>query len=312
MKNKKFKNVLVVLGGTSGERAVSLESGRACIKALKKKGYKVSSFDPKIQNFNLINKIKIDVIFNALHGKDGEDGVAQSYFEYLRIPYTHSGVISSFNAMNKLISKEIFIENNIKTPKFVPIKKTEYKTRTIQKIINIKKINYPIVLKPINEGSSLGVEICKNKEKLFRSSRYLFKKYDELILEEYIGGQEIQVAVINSDPLGAIELIPKRLFYDYKAKYTKKAKTKHVMPARLSKKKYNEVLNLAKKTHNLLKCKGISRSDFKFFKNIFYCLEINTQPGMTSLSLVPEIAKYKGLTFENLVEKILLDASLNK
>ena len=312
MKNKKFKNILVVLGGTSGERSISLESGKACIKALKKKGYKVSSFDPKIQNFNLINKIKIDAIFNALHGKDGEDGVAQSYFEYLRIPYTHSGVISSFNAMNKLISKEIFIENNIKTPKFVPIKKTEYKTRTIQKIINIKKINYPIVLKPINEGSSLGVEICKNKEKLFRSSRYLFKKYDELILEEYIGGQEIQVAVINSDPLGAIELIPKRLFYDYKAKYTKKAKTKHVMPARLSKKKYNEVLNLAKKTHNLLKCKGISRSDFKFFKNIFYCLEINTQPGMTSLSLVPEIAKYKGLTFENLVEKILLDASLNK
>ena len=312
VKNKKFKNILVVLGGTSGERSISLESGKACIKALKKKGYKVSSFDPKIQNFNLINKIKIDAIFNALHGKDGEDGVAQSYFEYLRIPYTHSGVISSFNAMNKLISKEIFIENNIKTPKFVPIKKSEYKTGTIQKIINIKKINYPIVLKPINEGSSLGVEICKNKEKLFRSSRYLFKKYDELILEEYIGGQEIQVAVINSDPLGAIELIPKRLFYDYKAKYTKKAKTKHVMPARLSKKKYNEVLNLAKKTHNLLKCKGISRSDFKFFKNIFYCLEINTQPGMTSLSLVPEIAKYKGLTFENLVEKILLDANVNK
>ena len=115
MKNKKFKNVLVVLGGTSGERAISLESGRACIKALKKKGYKVASFDPKIKNFNLINKKKIDVIFNALHGRDGEDGIAQSYFEYLKIPYTHSGVISSFNAMNKIISKKIFIQNNIKT-----------------------------------------------------------------------------------------------------------------------------------------------------------------------------------------------------
>ena len=312
MKNKKFKNVLVVLGGTSGERSISLESGKACIKALKKKGYKVSSFDPKIKNFNLINKIKIDVIFNALHGRDGEDGIAQSYFEYLKIPYTHSGVISSFNAMNKLISKGIFVKNNIKTPKFIPIKKTEYKTKTIQKIIKSKKINFPIVLKPINEGSSLGVEICKNKEKLFRSSNYLFKKYNELIIEEYIGGQEVQVAVINSDPLGAIELIPKRLFYDYKAKYTKNAKTKHVMPARLSKKKYNEVLNIAKKTHDVLKCRGVSRSDFKFFKNIFYLLEINTQPGMTSLSLVPEIAKFKGLTFENLVEKILLDASVNK
>jgi D-alanine-D-alanine ligase len=312
VKNKKFKNVLVVLGGTSGERAISLESGRACIKALKKKGYKVSSFDPKIKNFNLINKIKIDVIFNALHGRDGEDGIAQSYFEYLKIPYTHSGVISSFNAMNKLISKEIFIENNIKTPKFISIKKNEYKTKTIQKMINRKKINYPIVLKPINEGSSLGVEICKNKERLFRSSHFLFKRYDELIIEEYIGGQEVQVAVINSEPLGAIELIPKRLFYDYKAKYTKKAKTKHVMPARLSKKRFNEVLNIAKKAHNVLKCRGVTRSDFKFFNNIFYLLEINTQPGMTSLSLVPEIAKFKGLTFENLVEKILLDASVNK
>ena len=312
MKNKKFKNVLVVLGGTSGERAISLESGRACIKALKKKGYKVSSFDPKTKNFNLIDKKKIDVIFNALHGRGGEDGIAQTYFEYLKIPYTHSGVISSFNAMNKLISKEIFIENNIKTPKFLLIKKIDYKTQTIQKIINNKKIKFPVVLKPINEGSSLGVEICKNKEKLFRSFRYLLKKYDELILEEYIGGQEVQVAVINSDPLGAIELVPKRLFYDYKAKYTKKANTKHVMPARLSKKKYREVLDIAKKTHNVLKCRGVTRSDFKFLNNIFYLLEINTQPGMTSLSLVPEIAKFKGLTFENLVEKILLDASVNK
>ena len=140
----------------------------------------------------------------------------------------------------------------------------------------------------------------------------MFQKYDELIFEEYIGGQEIQAAVINSVPLGAIELIPKRLFYDYKAKYTKKAKTKHIMPARLSKKKYNEVLNIAKKTHKVLKSRGVTRSDFKFYKNIFYLLEINTQPGMTSLSLVPEIAKFKGLNFEDLVEKILLDASINK
>ena len=301
-----------MLGGTSGERTISLESGRACIKALKKKGYKVSSFDPKNKNFNLINKKKIDVIFNALHGRDGEDGIAQSYFEYLKIPYTHSGVISSFNAMNKIISKEIFIKNNIKTPKFISIKKTEYKFKKIQQIIINKKINFPIVLKPVNEGSSLGVEICKNKEKLLRSFRYLFKKYDELILEEYIGGQEVQVAVINSNPLGAIELVPKRLFYDFKAKYTKKAKTKHVMPARLSKKKYKEVLEIAKKTHNILKCRGVTRSDFKFFNNTFYLLEINTQPGMTSLSLVPEIANFKGLTFDNLIEKILLDASVNK
>ena len=129
MKKKKFKNVLVVLGGTSGERAVSLESGKACIKALKNKGYKVSTFDPKNKNFNLINTKNLDVIFNALHGREGEDGVAQSYFEYLKIPYTHSGVLSSFNAMNKIYSKEIFIKNKIKTPNFFPILRSEFKKK---------------------------------------------------------------------------------------------------------------------------------------------------------------------------------------
>ncbi len=312
MIKKKFRNVLVVLGGDSGERAISLESGRACIKALKKKGYKVSSFDPKKSNFNLINKNNVDVIFNALHGRDGEDGVAQSYFEYLKIPYTHSGIISSFNAMNKIISKQIFIKNKIKTPKFFSISKSNLNKNKIKNVIRNKKINFPVVLKPINEGSSLGVEICKNNKQLFNSIRRLLKRYNDLILEEYIGGQEIQVAIINGNPLGAIELIPKRLFYDYKAKYTKKAKTKHLMPASLDKKKYSEVLKIAKKTHKVLNCRGVTRSDFKFFKNIFYLLELNTQPGMTSLSLVPEIANYKGLTFENLVEKILLDASINR
>ena len=309
---KKFKNILVVLGGKSGERAVSLDSGRACIKALKKKGYKIYTFDPKFKNFNLINKKKIDVIFNALHGKDGEDGVAQSYFEYLKIPYTHSGVISSYNAMNKIHSKKIFIKNKIKTPKYFSIKKICFKKNTVEKVLKKKKINFPIVTKPINEGSSLGVEISKNKKKLFKSIQNLFKKYKELILEEYIGGQEIQVAVINGKALGAIELIPKRLFYDYKAKYTKKAKTEHVMPARISKKNYNQVLKIAKKAHKVLNCRGVTRSDFKFFNNKFYLLEINTQPGMTSLSLVPEIANYTGLSFENLVEKITLDASINR
>ncbi len=312
MNKKKFKNVLVVLGGTSGERAVSLESGDACIKALKKKGYNVSKFDPKNKNFNLINKENIDVIFNALHGRDGEDGVAQNYFEYLKIPYTHSGVISSYNAMNKLISKNIFIKNKIKTPKFFSIKKSEFKEKELREIINKKKINFPVVSKPINEGSSLGVTICKNKIKLTKTIHTLFKKYEELIFEEYIGGQEIQVAVINGNSIGAIELIPKRSFYDYKAKYTKEAQTKHIMPARLSKKNYNKVLKIAHKAHKVLNCRGVTRSDFKFQNNNFYLLELNTQPGMTSLSLVPEIASFKGLTFENLVEKILLDASINR
>ena len=312
MRKNKFKKVLVVLGGTSGERAISLQSGKACIQALKRKGYKVSTFDPKLKNFNLINRKTTDVIFNALHGRDGEDGIAQSYFEYLKIPYTHSGVISSYNAMNKIISKEIFIKNKILTPKYFSIKKSNFKKKNLLKLIKNIKIKYPIVIKPVNEGSSLGVMICNNIKKLKKSIISLLRKYDELILEEYIGGQEIQVAVINNNPLGAIELIPKRSFYDYKAKYTKKAKTKHVMPARLSNSNYQKVLKIAKKTHQSLNCRGVTRSDFKFFNNNFFLLEINTQPGMTSLSLVPEIAKYKGLNFEKLVERILLDASINK
>ena len=312
MKKNKFKKVLVVLGGTSGERAVSLNSGKSCVKALKKKKYLVSTFDPKFKNLNLISKQKIDVIFNALHGKDGEDGVAQSYFEYLKIPYTHSGVISSYNAMNKIISKNIFIKNKILTPKYFTISRSLISNKYLRQIIKKKKIQYPIVLKPIDEGSSLGVKICKNFLQLAQSTKILFRKYDQLLFEQFIGGQEIQVAVINGRSLGAIELIPKRSFYDYKAKYTKSAKTEHIMPARLKKNKYIEVLNIAKKAHNVLKCRGVTRSDFKFFKNKFYLLEINTQPGMTSLSLVPEIANHCGITFSKLVEKILLDASINR
>ena len=311
MSKKKFKNILVVLGGSSGERAVSLESGKACISALKKRKYKVSSFDPRNKNFNLINPKKIDAIFNALHGKDGEDGVAQSYFEFLKIPYTHSGVISSYNAMNKLISKRIFLKNKIKTPKYFSINQ-DYKISSINKHLKNKKIYYPIIVKPINEGSSLGVELCYDKSNLMKSLKKLLKNYDQLMIEEYIAGQEIQVAVINGKPLGAIELVPKRMFYDYKAKYTKAAKTKHIMPARLSKSKYADVLSIAKKTHNVFKCRGVTRADFKFYKGNFYILEINTQPGMTSLSLVPEIANYSGIKFDLLVEKILLDASINK
>ena len=308
----KNKNILVVLGGTSGERSVSLSTGKACIKALKKKGYKVSKFDPKYKNLNLINKKNTDIIFNALHGKNGEDGIAQTYFEYLKIPYTHSGVISSYNAMNKIISKKIFIKNKIKTPKFFSIPKEDFNNKKLKKNIIKAKINFPVVVKPINEGSSLGVKICKNYKILFKETKNLFKSYLELIFEEFVGGQEIQVAVINGTSLGAIELIPRRLFYDYKAKYTKNANTQHIMPARLNKNKYSEVLKIAEKTHEVLGCKGVTRSDFKFYNNKFNLLEINTQPGMTNLSLVPEIANFAGLSFENLVEKIILDSSINR
>ena len=310
MKNKR---ILVVLGGTSGERKVSLDSGKACVKALKKIGYKkISTFDPKKKSYSSIDKDKIDIIFNALHGKNGEDGVAQTYFECLRIPYTHSGVISSYKAMNKIISKEIFKKNKIRSPRYFVFNKNNFKKTRLLKLINKKKISFPIVVKPVNEGSSLGVNICKNISTLTKVTKSLFKKYLELIYEPFVAGQEIQVAVINGASIGAIELKPKRKFYDYEAKYNSKAATKHLIPVDLEKKNLNKVMNIALKAHNLIGCKGVTRSDFKFYKGKFYLLEINTQPGMTKLSLVPEIAAHVGMNFIQLIEWILRDASVKR
>ena len=306
------KKILVVLGGNSREREISLKTGKACIAAIKKLGYKVEVFDPKKKSFFDIKKSKSDIIFNALHGEEGEDGYAQSFFEYSKIPYTHSGVLSSMNAMNKLISKKIFIKYEITTPKFDIIDKKSYVFKNFKKTIKLKKLKYPMVIKPNNEGSSIGVKICKNLISLKKNINSLLKTYDALIIENFIGGQEIQVAVLNGKALGAIELKPKRKFYDYKAKYTKSAKTDHIMPANIPKKKYNEVLKIAQRTHKILGCRGVTRSDFKFCNNKFYLLETNTQPGMTDLSLVPEIANYKKISFKKLVQKLILDASLNK
>ena len=301
-----MKNLVVVLmGGLSGEREISFLSGKACSKALKKKGYKVINLDAKGYFAEKLKKLKPKIVFNALHGKYGEDGFVQSVLEFLKIPYTHSGVIASSLAMDKELSRLIFKKNNLKVPKyFVLEKRNESKLN--------KKIIFPSVIKPINEGSSLGVYICKNLIQLKSKYKKLIKKYDKVIIEEYIPGKEVQVAVMGKKALGAIELVPKRHFYDYTAKYSSKAKTKHIMPAGVSKKKYKEVLNLAKKAHKVLGCRGITRSDFRFFKNKFYLLETNTQPGMTKLSLVPEIAKYCGINFEDLVLWMIKDASFNR
>ena len=304
----KKKKVLVVLGGNSKEREISIKTGKACFLAIKRLGYKVELFDPKIKSFFDIKKSNPNIIFNALQG---EDGYAQSFFEYSKIPYTHSGVLSSMNSMNKLVSKKIFINNNILTPKFIIIEKN-FIFLKVKNQIKKKKLQFPLVVKPNSEGSSIGVKICKNLIILKKAIKILIKTYDTLIVENFIGGQEIQVAVLNGKALGAIELRPKRKFYDFKAKYLKSAKTDHIMPADISKKKYKEVLKLAEKTHKILGCRGITRSDFKYINNKFYLLEINTQPGMTDLSLVPEIANYKKISFVKLIQKIIFDASLNK
>ena len=306
------KKVLIVLGGNSREREVSIKTGKACMKAIRRLGYKTITFDPKKQSFLDILKIKVDIIFNALHGEEGEDGFAQSFFEFSKIPYTHSGVLASMKAMNKVISKEIFVKNKISTPRFHLIKKKQFFSKNIKNILIKKNLNFPVVIKPNSEGSSIGVKISKNLINLKKNINVLLKKFDTLLLEEFIGGQEVQVAVLNGKALGAIELKPKRKFYDYKAKYDFKSKTEHIIPVDLSKKNSNKVLNIALKAHKLLKCRGVTRSDFKFFRNKFYLLELNTQPGMTELSLVPEIAAFKGISFFQLLEWILNDASINR
>ncbi len=298
------KKILILGGGYSKERSISLKSSKAIIKSINKL-YKVKFCDPCVDFFKTVKSFKPDVIFNALHGRFGEDGYTQTILETLGIKYTHSGVIASMLAMDKEISKKIFIKNKILTPKYMKIKNDP-------NYINYKKIesylNYPLVIKPINEGSSLDVYICKNKSSLSFNLKKM-KSYRDILVEKFIPGREIQVAIMGNKKLGAIELKPKRKFYDFKAKYYSNAKTKHLIPVNISKKNHKKVNEIALKAHKLLKCKGITRSDFKFYKNKFYLLEINTQPGMTDLSLVPEVAAYRGIDFRSLIVWMIEDAS---
>jgi len=302
------KKVFIISGGISKERLISLDTGLQVAKELKRNGYKVKISEP---DDNLEKKIKIfkpSVIFNALHGQFGEDGYIQTILEKFNTPYTHSGVIPSAIAMDKEISKKIFIKNKINTPKFFTYS-YDLKNLALIKKIN-KKLKFPVVVKPLNEGSSVNVYIC-NKKNIIKILSSI-KNYKKVMIEEFIGGREIQVAIMGNKKLGAIELKPKRKFYDYKAKYNTNAKTQHLIPVELSKNKLNQVLNIAMKAHKVIGCSGVTRSDFKFYRGKFHLLEINTQPGMTKLSLVPEIAAHKGIKFIQLIEWILNDASKQK
>ena len=302
------KKVLIISGGASKERAISLDTGLQVANELKKNGYNVNISEPNINLEKKIKTFKPNVIFNALHGQFGEDGYIQSILEKFNIPYTHSGVIPSAIAMDKEISKKLFIKNNISTPKFFTYSYEINKLDLIKKIN--RKLKFPVVVKPLNEGSSVNVYIC-NKKNIFRILNSI-KDYKKVMIEKFIGGREIQVAIMGKRKLGAIELKPKRKFYDYQAKYNTKAKTQHIIPVNLSKKNFNLVMKIAFKAHKIIGCKGVTRSDFKYFNGKFYLLEINTQPGMTKLSLVPEIAAYNGISFIKLIEWILKDASTKR
>ena len=302
------KKILIISGGISKERSISLDTGLQVANELKKNGYKVKISEPNNDLKKNISQFKPAVIFNALHGQFGEDGYIQTILESFKIPYTHSGVIASSIAMDKEISKKIFISNKISTPKFIIYSFNKENLNLIKEID--RKLKFPVVVKPINEGSSVNVYICtkKNIKKILNS----MKSYKRVMIEEFIAGREIQVAIMGNKKLGAIELKPKRKFYDYQAKYNSKAKTEHIIPVDITQKKLEEVMNMALRAHKIIGCKGISRSDFKFYKNKFYILELNTQPGMTKLSLVPEIANYNGIKFIKLLEWIINDSSTKR
>ena len=303
--------ILILAGGYSNEREISLITAKSVTRELKKnKKYKLLTIEPNGSFIKKLRKFKPKLVLNLLHGRYGEDGYIQSILESEKINYTHSGVLSSSLAIDKEISKKIFIKNKILTPsyfKFIFKKNTNYKN-IIKKIE--KKLKFPIVLKPLNEGSSVGVYIANKKNFIYNLIK--LEKYKEILIEKYIPGREIQAAVLGNKKLGIIELKPKRKFYDYKAKYSANAKTEHIIPVDITHKNYNKINSIAMKAHRLLKCRGVSRSDFRFYKNKFYLLELNTQPGMTSLSLVPEIANYNNISFIQLIEEIMKDASTNK
>ena len=302
------KKILIICGGISKERLISLETGNQVANELKKNKYRVLTCEPDNTLLKKIKLFKPNIIFNALHGQFGEDGYIQAILETQKIPYTHSGVMASSIAMDKIISKKIFISNNILTPKYIKFNYEKNKINIIKKIE--KKLNFPVVIKPINEGSSVHVHICNKKNILKKLDKLI--TYNEILIEEFIPGREIQVAIMGNKNLGVIELKPKRKFYDYEAKYNTNAKTEHIIPVNLNKRDFKKITNITSKAHKVIGCRGVTRSDFKFYKGKFYLLEINTQPGMTKLSLVPEIASYAGISFIKLIEWILKDASINR
>ena len=303
--------ILILAGGYSNEREISLITAKSVTKELKKnRKYKLLIIEPDGNFIKKLRKFRPDLVFNLLHGRYGEDGYIQAILESEKVKYTHSGVLSSSLAIDKEISKKIFSKNKILTP---PYFKFIFKNNlNFKNIINKidKKLKFPVVFKPINEGSSVGVYITNRKN--FKQNLLKLEKFKEILIEKYIPGREIQAAVLGNKKLGIIELKPKRKFYDYKAKYSASAKTKHIIPVKISLNNFNKVNSIALKAHRLLKCRGVSRSDFRFYNNKFYLLELNTQPGMTSLSLVPEIASYQNISFKKLIEEIIKDASINK
>ena len=297
-------HVAVLKGGWSAERGVSLNSGAAVEDALKALGHKVTAIDVGPNVVEDLKNAAPDVAFNALHGRFGEDGCMQGILELLKIPYTHSGVLASAVAMDKPMAKVVFAAAGIRCAQGKVVHKDELMGRD--------PMPRPYVVKPANEGSSVGVKL------VFENDNFFFTKenwpYGETVLvEKYIAGRELTVAVLDDVPLGVTEITTPSGFYDYDNKYTAGGST-HLCPAPLPNDKYDEVMELAVRAHKALGCRSLSRSDFRYDEQgdgQFYILETNTQPGMTRLSLSPELAAYAGISFNELVARLIASARLD-
>jgi D-alanine-D-alanine ligase len=299
------RHIAVLMGGWSAEREVSLSSGKAVAQALATLGYKVTLIDAQPGVAEQLVLAKPDVVFNALHGRWGEDGCIQGLLECLKIPYTHSGVLASALAMDKPMAKKIFAQAGLLTAEGKVVHKSE--------VIGKDVLPRPYVVKPVNEGSSVGVKVILEHENFFFDEAS-WPYGEEVLVETYVPGHEVQVAVLDGKALGAIEIRPRGRFYDYEAKYTD-GKAEHLMPAPIHEEAYKEVCLLAERAHAALGCRGLTRSDFRYDDTkgepgVFYLLELNSQPGMTPLSLSPEIAKHAGIEFNELVDSLVKGARL--
>jgi D-alanine-D-alanine ligase len=296
------QHVVLLAGGMSSERYVSLESSVSIAQALINNGYRVTKVDPGADLGAVLLELKPDVVFNCLHGTYGEDGCISGLLNMMRIPYTHSGLLASAIAFSKLVMRQVFASSKI-------IKFTEAIIVHKQDQIKHDPMPRPYVIKPLSQGSSVGVEI------IFESDDFDFAKYDfrygeRILVEKYIKGREIQVAVLNGKALGVLEIkVLKNRFYDYQTKYTD-GYAEHIMPANLDPKKMQEVMEMSEHVYRTVGCNGIARVEFLYEtpEEQFYFLEINTHPGMTNLSICPEIAQYKGIGFNDLVAQIMASA----
>ncbi len=301
-------HVLVLMGGNSAEREVSLRTGLEVSKSLKNLGFKVTKFDPSNEQLSQIPVISPDIVFNALHGRFGEDGFIQGLLETYKIPYTHSGVLASALAMDKFFSKKIF--------ESVGIKCTSGDVFVLDDFLSNEVMDFPYVVKPINEGSSVGVNIIFNKEDKINfknNNNWSFGK--KILVEKYIPGKELTVAIFKDKAIGVTEIEYHSKVYDYHAKYQKNS-SKHYIPANISTNKYNEALDIGIRAHRSLGCRGITRADIRYDSNSgldeLYLMELNTQPGLTPISLFPEIASYAGINFDEIVDWLIRDAGCNK